>query len=103
MKHSFSSSLPLVWNKGRYARAKASDLWDNARASGFDSGVAISLRDHLGNGYKVGFSRDQPLTTDSRELSRLVADAQLLDAFVQSAMMRIWNPGADANLPKLAA
>lgn len=103
VKHSFSSSLPLVWNKGLYERAKVVDLWDNAKAFGFDSGIAISLRDHLGNGYKVGVSRDQPLTMDPRELSRLVADAQLFGAFAQSAMMRIWNPGADADLPKLTA
>ena len=79
------------------------NLWDRAKAFGFDSGIAISLRDHLGNGYKVGVSRDQPLTTDPRELSRLVADTQLFGAFAQSAMMRIWNPGADADLPKLTA
>ena len=65
------------------------DLWDNAKAFGFDSGIAISLRDHSGNGYKVGVSRDQPLSTDPRELSRLVADAQLFGALAQSAMMRI--------------
>jgi DNA-binding CsgD family transcriptional regulator len=68
-----------------------------------DSGKAISLRDHLGNGYKVGVSRDEPWTMDPRELSRLVADAQLFGAFAQSAMMRIWNQGADADLPKLTA
>ena len=79
------------------------DLWDNAKAFGFDSGIAFSLRGHLGNGYKVGVSRDQPLRTDPRELSRLVADAQLFGALAQSAMMRIWNPGADADLPKLTA
>ena len=48
-------------------------------------------------------SRDQPLTTDPHELSRLVADAQLFGAFAQSALIRIWNPGADADLPTLTA
>ena len=47
--------------------------------------------------------RDQPLTTDPREPSRLLADAQLFGAFAQSATMRIWNSGADADLPNFTA
>jgi DNA-binding CsgD family transcriptional regulator len=103
IKHSSTSTLPLVWGKELYEKAKVADLWDNAKAYGFDSGIAISLRDHLGNSYKIGLSRDQPLTTDPRELSRLVADTQLFGAFAQSAMMRIWNPKPDADFPSLTA
>jgi DNA-binding CsgD family transcriptional regulator len=103
VKHSSASVLPLVWGKSLYEKANAADLWDNAKPFGFDSGIAISLRDHLGNVYKIGLSRDQPLTSDSRELSRLVADTQLFGAFAQSAMMRIWNPKPEADFPSLTA
>jgi DNA-binding CsgD family transcriptional regulator len=103
IKHSSSSSLPLIWGKDLYEKAGAADLWDLYHAHGFNSGIAISLRDHLGNIYKIGFSRDQPLTTDPRELSRLVADGQLFGTFAQSAMMRIWNPKPDADFPSLTA
>jgi DNA-binding CsgD family transcriptional regulator len=103
IKHSSSSNLPLVWGQSLYEKAGAADLWDLFHSHGFDSGIAISLRDHLGNGYKIGLSRDQPLTTDPRELSRLVADTQLFGAFAQSAMMRIWNPKPEADFPSLTA
>jgi DNA-binding CsgD family transcriptional regulator len=103
VKHSSTSILPLIWGKSLYEKANATDLWDNAKPFGFDSGIAISLRDHLGNVYKIGLSRDQPITTDPRELSRLVADTQLFGAFAQSAMMRIWNPKPDADFPSLTA
>jgi DNA-binding CsgD family transcriptional regulator len=102
-RHAKTSNLPLVWNRALYEKAGAGDLWELARTYGFDSGIAISLSDHLGNGYKVGLSRDQPLTTDPAELSRLVADAQLFGAFAQSAMMRIWNPKPEVDLPNLTA
>ncbi len=103
VKHSSASILPLVWGKSLYVKANATDLWENAKPFGFDSGIAISLRDHLGNSYKIGLSRDQPLTTEPRELSRLVADAQLFGAYAQSAMMRIWNPKPEADFPSLTA
>jgi DNA-binding CsgD family transcriptional regulator len=102
-RHLSTSNLPLAWDHNLYLKADAIDLWDLFRSHGFDSGIAISLRDHLGNGYKIGLSRDQPLTTDPRELSRLVADTQLFGAFAQSAMMRIWNPKPDADFPSLTA
>lgn len=101
IRHMSSSNLPLVWNRALYEKAGAGDLWDLTRSHGFDSGIAISLRDHLGNGYKVGLSRDQPITSDAGELSRLVADAQLFGTFAQSAMMRIWNPKPEVDTPKL--
>jgi DNA-binding CsgD family transcriptional regulator len=103
VKHTSISNLPLVWGRTFFEKADAGDLWDLVKPHGFDSGIAISLRDHLGNSYKIGLSRDQPLTTDPRELSRLVADTQLFGAFAQSAMMRIWNPKPDADFPSLTA
>jgi DNA-binding CsgD family transcriptional regulator len=101
--HLSRSNLPLVWDHALYIKAGAGDLWDLTSAHGFESGIAFSLCDHLGNGYKIGLSRDQPLTTDPRELSRLVADGQLFGAFAQSAMMRVWNPKPDADFPSLTA
>jgi DNA-binding CsgD family transcriptional regulator len=103
IRHLSISNLPLVWDHKLYVKAGASELWDLTSSHGFDSGIAISLRDHLGNGYKIGLSRDQQITTDPRELSRLVADTQLFGAFAQSAMMRIWNPKPDADFPSLTA
>lgn len=102
-RHTQTSNLPIAWNRALYENAGAGELWDHMSGYGFDSGIAISLRDHLGNIYRVGLSRDQPLTTDPAELSRLVADAQLFGAFAQSAMMRIWNPKPEVDLPKLTA
>ena len=103
IKHSSTSNLPLVWGRSLYEKAKATDLWELYASHGFNSGIAISLRDHLGNGYKIGLSRDQPITTEPRELSRLVADTQLFGAFAQSAMMRIWNPKPEVDFPALTA
>ncbi len=101
IQHSTKSNLPLVWNQSLYVKAGAGDLWEIFKANSFDSGIAISMRDHLGNGYKIGLARDQPLTSDPRELSRLVADAQLFGTFAQSAMNRIWNPDPEAEFAKL--
>jgi DNA-binding CsgD family transcriptional regulator len=103
IRHLSTSNLPLVWDQSLYIKADAGELWDLTSSHGFDSGITVSLCDHLGNGYKIGLSRDQPLTTDSRELSRLVADTQLFGAFAQSAMMRIWNPKPEADFPSLTA
>ena len=101
IQHSIRSNLPLIWNQSLYVKAGAGDLWEIFKANNFDSGIAISMRDHLGNGYKIGLARDQPLTSDPRELSRLVADAQLFGTFAQSAMNRIWNPDPEAEFAKL--
>ena len=102
IQHSSKSNLPLIWNQAFYENADAGALWELYKANDFDSGIAISMRDHLGNGYKIGLARDQPLTTDARELSRLVADAQLFGTFAQSAMNRVWNPQPDADFAKLS-
>jgi DNA-binding CsgD family transcriptional regulator len=103
IRHLSNSNLPLVWGQKLYLNAGAGELWDLTRSHGFDSGITVSLSDHLGNSYKIGLSRDQPITTDPRELSRLVADTQLFGAFAQSAMMRIWNPKPEADFPSLTA
>ncbi len=103
IRHFSNSNLPLIWDHKLYVKAGAGELWDLTHSHGFDSGIAVSLCDHLGNLYKIGLSRDQPLTTDPRELSRLVADTQLFGAFAQSAMMRIWNPKPEADFPSLTA
>ncbi len=103
VRHVSASSLPVVWDRAMYEKAGAGNLWELAKSHGFDSGIAVSLRDHLGNGYKIGLSCDQPLTKDPAELSRLVADAQLFGAFAQSAMMRVWNPKPEADFPALTA
>jgi DNA-binding CsgD family transcriptional regulator len=103
ISHSSKSNLPLIWNQALYVKCGAGALWEIFKANDFDSGIAISMRDHLGNGYKIGLARDQPLTSDPRELSRLVADAQLFGTFAQSAMNRIWNPLPETDFVKLTS
>jgi DNA-binding CsgD family transcriptional regulator len=88
--HMRARLTPLVWNRDTYIRAAAADIWDNASSYGFHAGIAISIRDQLGHGYKVGFSTDQDLKLPGHELSRIVAEAQLFATFAQNAMQRLW-------------
>lgn len=84
-----ASSLPVIWNQDTYTQAGAGEMWEDQAPWGFASGITTVL--HLPNGkhFVFGIEGSEGLPKQRLELSRMVADVQLMAVHAQEAMMRI--------------
>lgn len=96
-------SLPFWYDQGFYTNAGAGDLWEEQAAFGYRTGIAVALHlpDH--KHFILGVDRDVPLPTGDGQLTRMMADLQLLAVHAQAAAVKVLlpkQPEAEA-VPKL--
>jgi DNA-binding CsgD family transcriptional regulator len=96
MQHCRHKSLPIIWERTTYAQHGQADLWEEQARFGYCYGVAMALHMPDGRHFFIGVDRDQPMPSDSAELTRLVADLQLLTVHAQEAAARILIPSSPA-------
>jgi DNA-binding CsgD family transcriptional regulator len=96
MQHCRHKSLPIIWGQATYIQHGQRDLWDVQARYGYCNGIAMALHMPDGRHFLFGVERDQPLPEDTNEISRLVADLQLLTVHAQEAASRIFIPTAPA-------
>ena len=78
------------------------ELWEEQAHFGYSTGIAMALHMPEGKHFMLGVDRDQPLPTDLRELTRLVADLQLFAVHAQEAAMASFGrPTMPPDLPSL--
>jgi DNA-binding CsgD family transcriptional regulator len=80
--------LPLSYDQKLYVDAGAPELWEIAAPFGYRTGIAVALR--LGNNQQfiLGLDREKPLSSDTTEITRMMADLQLLAMHCQDAALR---------------
>jgi DNA-binding CsgD family transcriptional regulator len=80
---------PVIYDQSTYVRKQAADLWEHQARYGYRTGVAVAL--HLPNHrhFVMGVDRRDALPADDREVTRLMADLQLVAVHAQDAAVRL--------------
>ena len=102
MQHCKRQSMPIIWDQGTYLRTGLGDKWEEQARFGFANGIALALHMPEGRHFFLGVDRDQPVSPDPAELTRVVADLQLFAVHAQDAALRILTPApSDPDAPAL--
>ncbi len=96
-------STPFVYDQNMYVDEDAADIWEVQAFFGYKTGIAMALHLPGGRHFIMGVDRDQPLPQDDAQLTRMMADLQLLAVHAQETTLRLLVPdAADVQyLPKL--
>lgn len=96
-------SAPFVYDQSLYVSEEAGDLWEVQALFGYKTGIAMALHLPGGRHFFMGVDRDEPLPGDDVQLTRMMADLQLLAVHAQETTLRLLAPDAiDVQyLPKL--
>lgn len=92
MQHCKRHSVPIIWDQSTYVTSGLGDKWEEQARFGMRTGVCLALHMPEGRHFVIGVERDQPVPSDSGELTRIVADLQLFAVYAQDAAVRILVP-----------
>lgn len=102
MQHCKRKSVPIIWDQGTYVQSGLADKWEEQARFGMSNGICLALHLPEGRHFIFGVERDQPITGDANELTRVVADLQLFAVHAQEAALRILVPSSvDPSVPSL--
>jgi len=102
MKRLKRLSVPFVYDQETYTSESAGDLWEKQAPFGFQTGVAVALHMPDRRHFVLGMDRERDLPRDSSQLSRMMADLQLLAVHAQHAAGKLLSPEPEAEfLPSL--
>lgn len=102
MQHCKRRSTPIIWDRDTYVSSGAGDKWEDQAQHGYCNGIALALHMPEGRHFFLGVDRDQPISPDPTELTRVVADLQLFAVHAQDAAHRILMPSpVDPAAPSL--
>jgi DNA-binding CsgD family transcriptional regulator len=102
MQHCKRKSVPIIWDQSTYVQNGLADKWEEQARFGMSYGICLALHMPEGRHFLLGVERDQPLTEDPNELTRVVADLQLFAVHAQDAAFRILLPrSSDPSVPSL--
>ena len=87
-------SAPFVYDQSMYVSEEAGDLWEMQALFGYKTGIAMALHLPGGKHFVMGVDRDQPLPSNDIELTRMMADLQLLAVHAQDTAVRLLAPQA---------
>jgi hypothetical protein len=96
MQHCKRQSVPIVWNQATYVHQGLGEKWEEQARFGYSNGIAPRVAHARGRHFFLGVERDQPVTTNPGELTRVVADLQL---FAVMRRMRATDPDAASHEP----
>lgn len=82
-------SVPVLWDQRTYVQAAAGDLFEEQAPWGYKTGIAMAM--HLPHGQRLllGVDRAAPLPSSHEDITRLVADLQLVMVYAQDAAVRL--------------
>ncbi len=102
MQHCKKKSLPIIWGQSTYTAEGQGAVWEEQAVHGYCTGISMALHLPEGRHFMLGVERDRNLPTDPAELTRIVADLQLLTVHAQEAAGRIFVPAVrDSDVPSL--
>ncbi|MBV9890063.1 MAG: LuxR family transcriptional regulator, partial [Rhizobacter sp.] len=85
-------SAPFVYDQSMYVNEDAGDIWEVQALFGFKTGIAMALHLPGGKHFLMGVDRDDPLPGDEGQLTRMMADLQLLAVHAQETTIRLLMP-----------
>jgi DNA-binding CsgD family transcriptional regulator len=85
-------SHPFTYDQSMFVDHGVGHQWEHQAAFGFKCGVAMAMHMNNGRHFLLGVDRDEPLPTDDFQLTRMMADLQLLGAFAQETAVRLLTP-----------
>ncbi len=91
-QHCKRQSVPIIWNQDTYTAQGQGDVWEEQAAYGYCTGISMALHLPEGRHFMLGVERDQPMPPDAVELTRMVADLQLLTVHANEAASRLLTP-----------
>jgi len=95
-------SVPVIYDQELYVAERAGDIWEMQAPYGYKTGISVAL--HLSNHrhFVMGVDRDMLLPISDGELSRMMADLQLLATHSFEASMRLMLPMLQPRFSKLS-
>ncbi len=81
--------VPFSYDQNLYVEENAADLWESQAPWGYRTGIAMALHLPGGRHFLLGVDRPEPLPTDDAQLTRMVADLQLLAVYAQETANRV--------------
>ena len=87
-------SAPFVYDQSMYVNEQAADLWEMQALFGYKTGIAMALHLPGGKHFLMGVDRDDPLPSDDVQVTRMMADLQLLAVHTQETAVRLLVPQA---------
>ncbi|MBU6259951.1 MAG: autoinducer binding domain-containing protein [Burkholderiales bacterium] len=95
------SHLPITYDQSLYVEEDAGDLWETFAPFGYRTGIAMALHLPAGKHFLLGVDRNEPLPSDDGQLTRLLADLQLLAVYAQETAIRVLGPVAQPQFPPI--
>lgn len=95
LKRIMQSSVPFFYDQKLYADAGAGSLWEAQAPFGYCTGICVGL--HLGNQrhFVIGVDRPKRLPRSETQLTRMLADLQLLAVHAQHSAQQIFSSQLD--------
>ena len=82
-------STPVIFDQATYVNGAAGDLWEQQAEYGYHTGIAMALHLPHARHFILGVDRRKALPKRPNELTRTIAQLQLLAAYAQEAAQRL--------------
>ncbi len=82
-------SVPFTYDQSLYVDEDAASLWEGQAPFGYRTGIAMALHMPAGRHFLLGVDRPDPLPADDGQLTRMIADLQLLAVYAQETAVRV--------------
>jgi len=103
MQRLMTMSIPFIYDQRLYVESGTADVWETQAPYGYCTGIAVGL--HLPNNqhFLLGVDRPKRLPRSEKQLTRMLADIQLLAVHAQDAAQRLLGPAvmSPTELPSL--
>lgn len=97
-------STPVIFDQSTYVNENAGDLWDQQAEFGYHTGIAMALHLPHSRHFVLGVDRRKPLSKRPGQLTKTIAQLQLLAVYAQEAAQRLLVDGLTSDeLPELTA
>lgn len=98
-------NAPVLYDQSLYVGDGAADLWEEQAVFGYRTGISMALHLPGGRHFLMGVDRARDLPANDIQVTRMVADLQLLAVHAQDAAVRLLLDEAQdrLNLPRLTA
>jgi len=83
-------SLPFSWDQKFYARHGAAPAWDTQSSFGYKVGLCASLHMPAEQQFLMSMDRPDDLPEDPNQLTRLLAEMQLMTMYASAAALRLF-------------
>lgn len=97
-----TQSVPVAYDQSLYIGEGAGDIWETQASYGYKTGISVAL--HLPNRqhFILGVDRDTSLPMAGDQISRIMADLQLLAVHAQASASRLLLPLMKSETPELS-